>query len=137
MSAEDRLRRYLEQRREMGESELVLDGMTVDDVMKVLGAARTREAGRPREAAAPPKEAPAAASPRLATPAPQGGGDPAPPEPEGRASNSPSADWREQLRASGASAAQLRDFDKAMAEMDRVMRQLEKQMRAFENPAGD
>ena len=44
MSAEERLRRYLEQRREMGESELVLDAMTVDDVMKVLGAARTRAA---------------------------------------------------------------------------------------------
>ena len=38
MSAEDRLRRYLEQRRELGESELVLDGMSVDEVMKILGA---------------------------------------------------------------------------------------------------
>jgi DNA polymerase len=33
------LRRYLEQRRELGESELVLDGLHVEDVMRLLGAA--------------------------------------------------------------------------------------------------
>src|SRR3954466_428524 len=33
------LRRYLEQRKELGESELVLDGLHVDDVMRLLGAA--------------------------------------------------------------------------------------------------
>lgn len=38
MSVEDRLRRYLEQRRELGESELVLDSMSVDDVMRIIGA---------------------------------------------------------------------------------------------------
>jgi DNA polymerase len=32
------LRRYLEQRRESGETELVLDGMTVEDVMRIVGA---------------------------------------------------------------------------------------------------
>jgi uracil-DNA glycosylase len=36
------LRRYLEQRRELGESELVLDGLHVEDVMRLIGAA-----GRP------------------------------------------------------------------------------------------
>jgi len=36
------LRRYLEQRRELGESELVLDTLHVDEVMRLLGAA-----GRP------------------------------------------------------------------------------------------
>jgi len=36
--AEELLRRYLEQRREMGERELVLDDLTVDEVMKLLGA---------------------------------------------------------------------------------------------------
>ncbi len=41
MAAEDRLRRYLEQRRELGESELVLDGMSVDEVMKIIGAIGT------------------------------------------------------------------------------------------------
>jgi len=44
---------------------------------------------------------------------------------------------RTQMRASGASTAQLRDFDKAMAEMDRVMRQTERQMRALEKQAGN
>ena len=37
MSARERLRRYLEQRREMGESELVLDGMTVEEVLRLVG----------------------------------------------------------------------------------------------------
>lgn len=39
------LRRYLEQRRELGESELVLDSLHVEDVMRLLGAA-----GRPAPA---------------------------------------------------------------------------------------
>jgi DNA polymerase len=37
MDARERLRRYLEQRREMGESEFVLDSLPVDDVMRLLG----------------------------------------------------------------------------------------------------
>ena len=41
MDAKDSLRRYLEQRRELGESELVLDSMTVDEAMKLLGAVQT------------------------------------------------------------------------------------------------
>lgn len=36
MDARDRLRQYLEQRREFGEQDLVLDGMSVDEVMKLL-----------------------------------------------------------------------------------------------------
>ena len=35
------LRRYLEQRRELGESELVLDSQHIDEVMQLLGAAAT------------------------------------------------------------------------------------------------
>jgi len=35
----DLLRRYIEQRRELGESELVLDGLSVEDVMRLIGAA--------------------------------------------------------------------------------------------------
>jgi DNA polymerase len=35
------LRRYLEQRRELGETELVLDSLDVDEVMRLLGAAGT------------------------------------------------------------------------------------------------
>lgn len=45
MKAEDLLRRYLEQRREMGETELVLDGLTVDEVMRLVGIKR---GARPR-----------------------------------------------------------------------------------------
>lgn len=39
MDARDLLRRYIEQRRELGESELVLDSLQVEDVMRLLGAA--------------------------------------------------------------------------------------------------
>ena len=39
MDARNLLRRYLEQRRELGESELVLDSLNVEDVMRLLGAA--------------------------------------------------------------------------------------------------
>ncbi len=38
MDAKDRLRQYLEQRRDMGERELVLDELTVDEVMRIVGA---------------------------------------------------------------------------------------------------
>jgi uracil-DNA glycosylase len=39
VDARNLLRRYIEQRRELGESELVLDGLNVDDVMRLIGAA--------------------------------------------------------------------------------------------------
>jgi uracil-DNA glycosylase family 4 len=38
MDARDKLRLYLEQRRELGESELVLDTMSVDEALRALGA---------------------------------------------------------------------------------------------------
>ena len=38
MDAREQLRRYLEQRREAGESELVLDQLDVDDVLRLVGA---------------------------------------------------------------------------------------------------
>jgi uracil-DNA glycosylase len=52
MTAEDLLRRYLEQRREMGETELVLDGLSVEDVMKLVGIKRGMRAA-PVERARP------------------------------------------------------------------------------------
>ncbi len=78
MNAEDLLRRYLEQRREMGETELVLDGLSVEEVMKLVGIKRGK--GAPVERARP-----------LA------------PEAEGRTpvSEPASTGWREALRASG------------------------------------
>jgi uracil-DNA glycosylase family 4 len=50
MDAKELLRRYIEQRRELGESELVLDTLNVEDVMRVIGAAGT---SRPSVAARP------------------------------------------------------------------------------------
>lgn len=39
MDARDKLRLYLEQRRDLGESELLLDSMTVEEALRTLGAA--------------------------------------------------------------------------------------------------
>jgi DNA polymerase len=80
VDAKERLRRYLEQRRELGESELVLDGLTVDEVMRLIGAARRRPADA------------AAREPRVVR-------DADAPRPRG-AADLPS-DWREALRAAG------------------------------------
>ena len=41
MDAKDELRRYLEQRRELGESELVLDSMSIEEALRLLGAAKS------------------------------------------------------------------------------------------------
>ncbi len=38
MDGRDRLRQYLEQRKELGESDLVLDGLSVEELLGVLGA---------------------------------------------------------------------------------------------------
>jgi len=50
MDARERLRRYLEQRREMGESELILDALPVDEVMRLLGDRTAPAASRGRDA---------------------------------------------------------------------------------------
>src|SRR5438477_7705573 len=76
----DELRRYLEQRRETGERDLVLDHLSVDEVMRLVGA-------------------PAAA--RSATNSPsKPASSPAPSTSE---TSHASADWREVLRTAGAS----------------------------------
>jgi uracil-DNA glycosylase family 4 len=68
MDAREQLRQYLEQRREAGERDLVLDGMSVEEAMRLLGAARgvpgkppaTREPAGPRAVAErPPMSEPA------------------------------------------------------------------------------
>ena len=56
VDAREQLRRYLEQRKESGESELVLDRLEVDDVLRLLGA---QVAPRPKDTVAP-SQAPAA-----------------------------------------------------------------------------
>jgi DNA polymerase len=56
MDAKELLRRYLEQRRELGESELVLDSLNVDEVLRVIGAAgtsRSAHAARSPQSASP------------------------------------------------------------------------------------
>lgn len=87
MDARSRLRRFLEQRREMGETELILDSMTVDEVMKLIGA---------------PHQSPAATRPAraAATPAPSR----REPLPESGAITPQSNDWREVMRAADAAA---------------------------------
>src|SRR4051812_18810836 len=40
VDARELLRRYLEQRRELGENELVLDSLSVDEALRILGALR-------------------------------------------------------------------------------------------------
>ena len=55
MDAREKLRQYLEQRRELGESELLLDSMTVDEVLSKVGAAARIASGvkpTPRDLAA-------------------------------------------------------------------------------------
>src|SRR5262245_57787041 len=81
MDAREQLRRYLEQRRDMGESELVLDTLDVDEALKLIAGSgspgnATREGGSGKEA----RDARAAV-----------GGD--------------DGDWRAALRAAGATPA--------------------------------
>jgi len=90
MDARDQLRRYLEQRREMGERELVLDGMSVEDVMRILDA-----------------RAPSSPGPERAGPSSASSGAQA----RSSASAAPvdSSDWREVLRSTGSSPAKAPD----------------------------
>src|SRR5215207_9607494 len=53
MDAKEKLRIYLEQRRELGESELLLDSMSVEEALRAIGA---MSKGAPNAA---PKSAPA------------------------------------------------------------------------------
>jgi uracil-DNA glycosylase len=76
MDAREALRRYLEQRRDLGESELVLDSMSVDEALKLLGAGAER-GGAPRAASGGPGGQPLASS------------------------GSPETDWRAAIRAAG------------------------------------
>ena len=84
MDARDALRRYLEQRRDLGESELVLDSLSVEEALRLLGAARpdSPSAGQSARPASPASEA----TPR--TPAP-----------------AEVTDWREAVRAAGGAPA--------------------------------
>ena len=103
----ERLRRYLEQRRETGERELILDGMSVEDVMRILGAtaaASTSVAGSNVGADA------------RATPS-------APREAEPR--DESSSDWREVLRGTGSAPARPSPPPRAPAPPEREITPVE------------
>lgn len=78
MDARERLRAYLEQRRELGESEFVLDGLSIEEAMRVLGGiGKGGPAGtaapRPRAATPPPvPQAPRPAPTPVREPEPEG-----------------------------------------------------------------
>jgi uracil-DNA glycosylase family 4 len=86
MDAKDLLRRYLEQRRDMGESEFVLDSMSVADAMRVLGAKSTAPEVARRDVRAPAPPPTRAAPPPAMRAGTTDAGD----------------DWRATLRAAGA-----------------------------------
>ncbi|HEX2778479.1 MAG TPA: uracil-DNA glycosylase [Gemmatimonadaceae bacterium] len=83
MDARDRLRRYLEQRREMGESEFALDSMSVEEALRVMSQGRSGPSAPPN---APRAERAAPSAPETAAPA--------------------SGDWREALRATGSAPSE-------------------------------
>ncbi len=74
MDGRERLRAYLEQRRELGESEFVLDGMSIDEALSAIDklrpatAAKSSQASRPQQATRPLE---ARRAPRVAPPAVQ------------------------------------------------------------------
>ena len=142
MDAKDRLRRYLEQRRELGESELVLDGLSVDDVMKLVGA----KSSAPKAAGAP-AQPPAKASAQASTEAPHDvpPTPAAPPlEPGVRFDRGATTDWREALRNAGAGAqasagagtAKPADVPVVNAMVDTLVTELPTWLSALELPIG-
>ncbi len=70
MNAKERLRAYLEQRRELGESEMLLDALDVDDVMRMLGALQGGERASADRAAPAPVPIARPVTPRSAAPEP-------------------------------------------------------------------
>jgi uracil-DNA glycosylase family 4 len=84
MDSREQLRRYLEQRKEAGERELVLDQLNVDEVLALVGAVRKTEGAAPRVPIRPPPDR------EVPPPASTPGRDHA------------SADWRDVLRRTGA-----------------------------------
>jgi len=79
MDAKERLRAYLEQRRELGESDFLLDGLSVEEAMRALGAIGGGATPTPR----PPRPRPQAPLTPSAPPPDRA------PEPEVRATRTP------------------------------------------------
>jgi uracil-DNA glycosylase family 4 len=99
VDGKERLRRYLEQRRDTGERELVLDGMTVDDVMRIVGARPVAGAGSsgPASPAVPATHPQTHPQPRPKEPPPVKAEMRPPAEPE--LPGAASGDWRAVLAA--------------------------------------
>jgi len=89
VDAREQLRRYLEQRRELGETELALDGLTVDDALRILGA----RAGAQRATSAPSRDNP----PRSSNEKPSAE----------KVSTADATDWRQALREAGATPHEM------------------------------
>ncbi|MCC6927457.1 MAG: hypothetical protein IT359_00580 [Gemmatimonadaceae bacterium] len=111
MDAKERLRLYLEQRRDAGETELVLDAMSVEEVLRLLGAGAgsgRRPATGDAGGRAPASDRPVPPSAATERPGAATLGDAAPP-----------SDWREALRAldqrGGAGSAPRTDRERAPA----------------------
>jgi uracil-DNA glycosylase family 4 len=105
VDARDQLRRYLEQRRELGETELVLDRMTVEETLAILGAPRSSTATSREPASTPTREPHEFREDATRAPSRE-----STPEPPGdvfadRRTDAPvgDVDWRAALRAAGAS----------------------------------
>jgi len=84
VDAKERLRLYLEQRRDAGESELVLDSMSVEEVMRLLGAGGSATGRAPERAAERSLERPVR---------------PSVPPSDAPPTHGAARDWREALRA--------------------------------------
>lgn len=84
MDAKQLLRQYLEQRRELGESEFVLDGLSVADALRALGAGPPIRTSPPGAAPSPPVQAEPTRTRAVREATPSDG------------------DWRAVLRAAGA-----------------------------------
>ena len=86
MDAREQLRRYLEQRRELGETELVLDSLSVEEALAILGAGSPTKGSSDTRASSVAPGAERDTQPRR----------------EREESIPTTSDWREALRASGA-----------------------------------
>ena len=107
MDAREQLRRYLEQRREMGERELVLDGLTVEEALRIVTGATT------------PMTAPSSAPTSRAE---------QPPPSAPLADLPPDADWRATLRATGAAPAETSPRSRSSGENTRPPDPLDPQL---------
>jgi uracil-DNA glycosylase family 4 len=84
VDARELLRRYLEQRRDLGESELVLDSMSVDDALALLGAKSGAPVPRPAPRPAPSEAGRSDVAARSSRPEPPA-----------------TSDWRQAIREAG------------------------------------